>query len=191
MAYRFLKPVSPAAVATSSSPSWTRGEPVTGQRRMDNSSGLIFGICSCSLAGALAPVAEKMCSFQPTARCGSGRFPKNPQVPPTCTFSSGRSFKGGMVGPLGGRLRFRGEGRGIADGIRKCQQVVWSWLLRGGGHGQAQHFPAAGHRQRISVLLAEVVAVRFGVGCQRTQDGGGVRIHVRQGGHRRLAAGRP
>jgi hypothetical protein len=112
-------------------------------------------------------------------------------VPPTCTFSAGRSLEGSMVGALGGRLRLWGEGGGVADGIGKRQQVIGSWLLRSGRHGQAQHFPSAGHRQGIGVLLAEVVAVRLGVGGQRTQDGGGVRVHVRQGGYRRLAAGRP
>jgi hypothetical protein len=39
------------------------------------------------------------------------------------------------------------------------------------------------------MLLAEVVAVRFGVGGQWTKDRSGVCIHVRQGGYRRMAAG--
>lgn len=108
-----------------------------------------------------------------------------------CAFGAGWRFQGGVVCPLGGRLRLRGEGGGVADGVGKGQQVVGTRLLRGGRHGQPQYFPAAGNCQRISVLLAEVVAVRFGVGGQRTQDGGGVGIHVRQGGYRRLAAGRP
>lgn len=112
-------------------------------------------------------------------------------MPPTCAFGAGRSFKGGVVCPLGGCLRLRREGGGIANSVGERQKVIGSWLLRGGRHGEAQDFPAAGHRQRISVLLAEVVTVRFGVGGKRTQDGGGICIHVRQGGYRRLAAGRP
>jgi hypothetical protein len=131
MAYRFLIPVSPAAVATSSSPSWTSGEPVTGQRRTDNSSGLIFGICSCSLAGALAPVAEKMCSFQRTARCRSGRFPKDPQVAPAHTLSARRSFQGGMVAPLGRWLGLGRECSCIAHGVGERQQVIGARLLGG------------------------------------------------------------
>jgi hypothetical protein len=112
-------------------------------------------------------------------------------VPPANPFSACRSFKGGMVGALRGLLRLQRQGGGVANGVGERQQVIGPWLLWCRRHGQTQHFPAAGNRQGISMRLAEVIAVRFRVGGQRTQDGGGVCIHVRQGGYRRLAAGRP
>ena len=96
-----------------------------------------------------------------------------------------------MVGALSRGLGLRRKGSGIADGIRQGQQVIGPRLLRGGGHGQAQHLPAARNGQRIRVLLTEVVAVGFCVGGQRAEDRGGVCIYVRQRGHRRLAAGGP
>jgi hypothetical protein len=96
-----------------------------------------------------------------------------------------------MGAALGGRLRLRGARRGIPDGVCERQEVIRPGLLRGGRHGQPQHFPATRNRQRVRVLFTEVVAVRLGIGGQRPQDGGGVRIHVRQGGYRRLAAGGP
>jgi len=112
-------------------------------------------------------------------------------VPPACPFSACRSFKRGMVAALRGGLGLRRERGGVPNGVGKRQQVIGPWLLGGGRHGQAQHFPATGNRKRIGMLLAEVVAVRFRVGGERPQDCGGVCVHVRQGGYRRLAAGRP
>lgn len=110
-------------------------------------------------------------------------------MPPAYPFGARRSFKGGMVAALGAWLGFRGEGSGVPYGVGERQKVIRPWLLGGRRHGQAQHFPAAGNGQRVSVLLAEVVAVRLRIRGQRTQDCGGVCIHVRQGGYRRLAAG--
>ena len=110
---------------------------------------------------------------------------------PPNPFGARRRLKGGMVRALGGGLGLGRKRGGIADGVRQCQQVVRPGLLGGGGHRQTQDFPAARDGQRVSMLLTEVVAVRFRVGGQRTQDRGGVCIYVRQGGHRRLAAGGP
>ena len=110
---------------------------------------------------------------------------------PARPFTACRSFKGGVVAPLGGRLRLRRKRGGVPHGIRKGKEVVWSGLLGSGRHCQAQDFPTPGYRQRIGMLFAEVVTVWLGVRGQRPQDRGGVCIDVRQGGYRRLAAGRP
>jgi len=96
-----------------------------------------------------------------------------------------------MVPALGGRLWLRRARRGVTDGVSECQEVVRPGLLWGGRHGQPQNFPTARNRQRARMLFTEVVAVRLGIGRQWTEDRGGVRIDVRQGGYRRLAAGRP
>ena len=110
---------------------------------------------------------------------------------PACPFGSRGCFQGGMVAPLRGSLGFRGKRRRVPHGVGQRQQVIGSGLLGGGRHCQPKHFPAAGNRQRIGVLLAEVVAVGLRVGGERAQDSSGVCVNVRQGGYRRLAAGRP
>jgi hypothetical protein len=70
-----------------------------------------------------------------------------------------------MCGTLG--LRCRGLGwqrRRFPDRVGKGKEVVRARLLRGGGHRQAKNFPATGNRQRAGVLLAQIVAMRLGVG---------------------------
>jgi hypothetical protein len=96
-----------------------------------------------------------------------------------------------MVAALGGRPGLRRACRGVPYGVCERQEVIRPGLLWCGRHGQPQHFPATWDCKRIGVLFTEVVAVRLGIGGQRTQDGGGVCIHVRQGCYRRLAAGGP
>jgi len=82
------------------------------------------------------------------------------------------------------RLGLGRQGRGIAHGIGQGQQVVGARLLRGGGHGEAQDFPAARNGEGIRVLLAQIVTMGLGVGGQRPEDCGGVGVDVRQGSHR-------
>jgi hypothetical protein len=100
----------------------------------------------------------------------------------------------------GGRLKSRvrcplprGLGRrtggSLTDSISQREKVVGTRLRRLGRHGEAEYFPPARNRERTGMLLAEVVTVRLCVGCKRAEDGGGVRIDVRQRGHRGLAAG--
>lgn len=129
-----------------------------------------------------------MCTIQPTARWASGRLTQHPQVPPAGAFSPGWRLQR-RVGPaLGGLLGLGGQGCGIADRIGKRKEVIGAGLLGRAGHGQAKDFPAPGNRQGVSVLLAQVVAVWFGVRGQWTKDSGGIRVDVRQGSNRRLAA---
>ncbi len=84
----------------------------------------------------------------------------------------------------GRRHRLGGQGSSIADCISQCQEVVRARLLRRGGHGQAENFPATGNGEGIGVLLAEIVTMGLGVGGQRPEDCGGVGVDVRQGSHR-------
>ena len=79
--------------------------------------------------------------------------------------------------------------RCLADSIGEGEKVVRARLWRLGRHGEPQDFPASRNGERVGVLPAEVVAVRFGVGGKRSQDGCGIRIDVRQSSHRGLAAG--
>lgn len=82
-----------------------------------------------------------------------------------------------------------GPRRRLADSIRQGQKIVRARLWRLGRHGEPQDFPAPGHGERGGMLPAEVVAVGFGVGGERSQDCCRVRINVRQSCHRGLAAG--
>ena len=52
-----------------------------------------------------------------------------------------------MVAALRGGLGLRRERGGVPHGVGKRQQVIGPWLLGGGRHGQAQHFPATGNRK--------------------------------------------
>jgi Zincin-like metallopeptidase len=68
----------------------------------------------------------------------------------------------------------------IAHRVGKCQQIIGRWfrLLL---HYEPDHFPTSRCRERLRVLLAQVVTVRFRLARQRTQDSRGVPIGVRQG----------
>jgi hypothetical protein len=123
-----------------------------------------------------------------TAVCdgrGSGRFAENAKVSAPCAFRNRGRLECSMRGPLA-RDRIRGSrppGR-LPDRIGEGQQVVRTRLRRICRHGQAQDFPAAGHRQRPGVLFAQIVTMRLRVRGQRAQHSGGVRVHVRQSCHR-------
>ncbi len=79
----------------------------------------------------------------------------------------------GLLGP-GGFL-------GFPDGVHQCGQLIGTGGAREGAKVEAEDFPAARGGQPLRVQLAQVIAVRLGVGCQRSQDGGGIGIYVRQG----------
>ena len=117
-----------------------------------------------------------------------GRFAQDAQVAAAGAFGCGGRFQRRVGGALP-RGRGRRAGRSLTDGVRQGEEVVRTWLGRLRGHGEAKYFPAARDGERIGVLLAKVIAVRLGIGCQRAEDGGGVRVDVRQSCHRRLAAG--
>jgi hypothetical protein len=75
----------------------------------------------------------------------------------------------------------------IAYRVGKSQQIIGSWFRLLLDH-EPDHFPTAWCRERLRVLLAQVVAVRFRLTRQRTQDRGGVSIGIGQGrGGRTLA----
>jgi hypothetical protein len=75
----------------------------------------------------------------------------------------------------------------IAHRVGKCQQIIGSRFRLLLGH-EPDHFPTSRCRQRLRVLLAQVVTVRFRLACQRAEDCGGVSIGVCQGrGGRTLA----
>src|ERR1700761_7926688 len=62
--------------------------------------------------------------------------------------------------------------------VGQSLQVVHALLH--GVAGQPDHVPAAGHGQPLSVLGAQVVAVRLDVSSQRPQHRGGVAVDVRE-----------
>ncbi len=106
-------------------------------------------------------------------------------MPPAGALGPGRSFKGRVDAALAlAGFRRGGPGGGFPDGVGKGEEVIWAGTCGGSRHGQPHHFPAARDGQGPGVLFAQVVAVRLGIGCQGSQDRGGVGIHVRQSCHR-------
>ena len=76
----------------------------------------------------------------------------------------------------------------VAHSVSESQQIIGCWfgLLL---DSEPDHFPAAGCREGLRMLLAQVVAMRFGLARQRTEDRCGVSIGVSQSrGGRTLAA---
>ena len=75
----------------------------------------------------------------------------------------------------------------IAHRVSESQQIIGGWL-RLLLDREPDHLPAPGGREGLRMLLAQVVAVRFGLTRQWTEDRCGVSIGVRQGrGGRTLA----
>ena len=76
----------------------------------------------------------------------------------------------------------------IAHRVGESQQII-GCRFRLALDGEPDHFPTARRRQCLRVLLTQVVAVRFGLARQRTENRCGVSIGVCQGrGGRTLAA---
>ena len=69
---------------------------------------------------------------------------------------------------------------GLAHGVGERLEVVAAGAGRGGVDGEADDLPAARRREPLRVLGTQVVAVRFGVGGEGAENGGGVRVDVRQ-----------
>jgi hypothetical protein len=84
----------------------------------------------------------------------------------------------------GARLRLCRQRSGVPHSIGQGQQVIGARLLRGGGHGEPQDFPAPRHGKGACVLFAQIVTMGLGVRGQRAKDCSGVGIDVRQGSHR-------
>jgi len=101
---------------------------------------------------------------------GSGRLAQDAQVSASGSFGSRGRFERGMGAALtllrSGRC---GPRRRLPDSVCQGQEIVRARLWRLGRHGEPQDFPAPGNGERVSVLPAEVVAVRFGVGGERPQ----------------------
>ena len=78
----------------------------------------------------------------------------------------------------------------LANRIRQRLEVV------GGGSGrlgdlQPDDLPPKRGCQPCGVPRAQVVTVRLGIGCERTEYRSRLRIDIGEGGHRRLAARGP
>jgi hypothetical protein len=102
---------------------------------------------------------------------GSGRLAQDAEVAAPGSFGSWRRFERGVGAALARLLSGGcGPGRRLADSVCQGQKIVRAGLWRLGRHGEPQDFPAAGNGERVSVLPAEVVAVRLGVGGERSQD---------------------
>jgi hypothetical protein len=78
---------------------------------------------------------------------------------------------------------------GITDRVRERKQIVGA-RLRLLLDCDSDHFPAAGCGQRLSMGLAEVIAVWFDLVCQRSQNRRGIPVSVGQRGGSRTRASR-
>jgi hypothetical protein len=87
------------------------------------------------------------------------------------------------AGHTAGRLLHAGGGAsGLPNRLGQGDQVVRARYGCLELTEVADELPAAGRREAAGVAVAEVVRVGFGIGGQRADDGGGVRVDVRQGG---------
>src|SRR3954451_21878153 len=86
-------------------------------------------------------------------------------------------------------LRSRRRPGGLAHRIGARPQVAVGRAARVEGRRQPQHLPPAWRTQPFAVRFAQVVGVRLGIGGQRPQDRGLVRVDVGQRGDRRPPAG--
>lgn len=109
-------------------------------------------------------------------------FPQDPQVgAPACRQVSGRFESMPSAPPPGFVLHGRFPGLDFTDRVNECRKLVRS---RGAGLAakfQAEHFPPARCGEALGMQLAKVIAVRFGIGRQRSEDGCGICVDVRQG----------
>ncbi len=102
---------------------------------------------------------------------GSGRLAQDAEVSAPRSFGSRGRFERGMGAalPLLDSVRC-GPRRRLPDSICQGQKIVRARLWGLGRHGEPQDLPTSRNGQRVGVLPAEVVAVRFGVGGERPQD---------------------
>jgi hypothetical protein len=79
----------------------------------------------------------------------------------------------------------------LADRVCEGLEVVNPGYGPLGVDIEAENFPSARRGEAVSVDLAQVVGVRFGVRCERADDRGGVRIDVRERCDRRAGTRDP
>ena len=85
-------------------------------------------------------------------------------------------FPRALPGPLGARRR---PGR-LADGVGQRLEVVAAVANGTVVHRQPYDVPSTRRGEARGVLRTQVVAVRLGIGGKGTEDGGRVRVDVRQ-----------
>ncbi len=75
--------------------------------------------------------------------------------------------------------------RCLTNSIGQCLKIIRCRLERIWIGGDAHDLPAARRSQALTVHLAQVVAVWLCVGGQRSKDGSGICVDIRQGRGRR------
>jgi len=88
------------------------------------------------------------------------------------------------------RLGVKSGASRLPDRVRERLKIIrrWAYRLR---DLQPDDLPAQWRSQPCGVPGAQVVAVRFGVGRERAEHRGGLRVHVGERRNRRLTAGGP
>lgn len=109
--------------------------------------------------------------------CSVVRRAQHPQMAPACDLHRvHRPCAASATGSGGALLR---PGR-LAHGVGERLQVVTTGAGGSRGVGEPDDLPAARRGEALGVLGAQVVAVGFGVGGERTEDRGRVGVDVRQ-----------
>lgn len=193
--YRRRSPAASRPVLTSSSPSCSKAEPVTGHRSMPNRFAGIRAMVSTSLV--------VIWGRRPRRRLQRSAPGHESGIPDRGVSAQNIRFRAqhpqvatpGCPGEVIGRQQQRARGAGgdvvrrlplfgsLANGIGQGQQVIRIGRGCGSGKFEADHVPPPGHGKAAGMLCAEVIAVRFRVKRQRAQDRRGIRVDVRKGGN--------
>jgi hypothetical protein len=86
-------------------------------------------------------------------------------------------------GPRGGchlRIRLIPWSRSLSNSVCKRLEIIAAGFEGIRIWGDPHDLPATRSGETLTVHLAEVIAVRFGIGGQRTEDRGGVGVHIGQ-----------
>ncbi len=99
------------------------------------------------------------------------RGPQHPQMTAPTDFHT-------LPDRLDGGARHRGLANGVRQGFEVVSRRFLAWSER-----QPHDVPPAGCCQSVGVRGTQVVAVRFDVGRERAEHGGGVPVDVGKGAH--------
>jgi hypothetical protein len=130
-----------------------------------------------ALHGVVGAAGGRQASLtrRPVPASGLGRA-QDPEVAAAGDLHRFRLPPLGADGPCG---PLRRPGR-LADGVGERFEVVAGGPGRAGADGKTYDVPTAWGGQALGVLRAQVVAVWFGICGQGPEDGGRVRVDVRQ-----------
>lgn len=151
IAYRSGVPSGPLAELTSSSPSWIKAEPVTGQRKTAINASLILAMMSSSKSAGGVVAHDAQVGAPPGTRGAAGR--------------ERWWFKHAATGPHRrgpGVVRIIRAGvSGLPDGVGEGEEIVRAGHGRLVRAGQVNDLPSQGGCQSGRMFGAQIVAMRL------------------------------